>query len=654
MVERFDQSAVEHSKRLLWESCKEELKGAGLVYHQRRGSDKREWIDADLEDIWAAFDALDAKSSVPPINCEATELPKIPSLCLDPVSEQVQDNTRSLLALTSVVTDLEKKFSTFLTFGGTRSEASNAVGPPACTTEATYSSVVASGQQHEQSASSTNHSSLPMKLPLRKSTSSSLPDNHDRESNVVLFGLAKCASLVGTRERVDEVLEYLTGSKLAIKDLFRLGCYKKRSGVAENATPPRPVLIKFATAWDRRMVLMQKRKFHIAHLFIKNYRAIAIASLLSKVLERIILSRYESYFTSSALQFGFKKGHSTTLCTGLINNIVSRYIRKGSKVYGCFLDASKAFDLVDHGILFDILHSHGLPTPILRFLLSWYSSQQMCVCWNSCVSHWFSVSNGIRQGSVLSPVLFAVYLDGLLQKLSQIGVGCYWGAHFVGAVCYADDIALLALCPSALRIMLTTCEEFAPSHGLKLNAEKTQLIRFGLSSSFSCKDCINFGGIALDFMDTITHLGHVLSYNLDDTSDIIRVMKDMTRKANFVQCAFPFFKQFCLSMYGSTLWYLSCKNLHIIESALNKTFNRIWNLPPHSHTRIVHCVSNIQSVSNMLYMLYRAVSSLSPLVKYVFKEESQCAYSFTGYNFISGHRHIKMYSSEDMLCAEVI
>ena len=61
----------------------------------------------------------------------------------------------------------------------------------------------------------------------------------------------------------------------------------------------------------------------------------------------------------------------------------------------------------------------------------------------------------------------------------------------------------------------------------------------------------------------------------------------------------------------------------------------------------------------MLYMrfnstLSRAVSSLSPLVKYVFKEASQCAYSFTGYNFISGHRQIKMYSSKDMLCVEVI
>ena len=82
------------------------------------------------------------------------------------------------------------------------------------------------------------------------------------------------------------------------------------------------------------------------------------------------------------------------------------------------------------------------------------------------------------------------------------------------------------------------------------------------------------------------------------------------------------------------------------------------NEQEHSHTRIVHCVSKTQSVSNMLYtrynsMLSRAVSSLLPLVKYVFKEAFQCAYSFTGYNFISGH-HIKVYSSEDMLCADVI
>ena len=72
----------------------------------------------------------------------------------------------------------------------------------------------------------------------------------------------------------------------------------------------------------------------------------------------------------------------------------------------CFLDASKAFDLVDHGILFNTLLERGLPLSIVRFLISWYSMQQLRVRWNSSLSDPLKVSNGVRQGSVLSPILF--------------------------------------------------------------------------------------------------------------------------------------------------------------------------------------------------------------------------------------------------------
>ena len=70
-----------------------------------------------------------------------------------------------------------------------------------------------------------------------------------------------------------------------------------------------------------------------------------------------------------------------------------------------------------------------IPLPILRFMLSWYATQQMQVHWGSCLSDVFHVSNGVRQGSVLSPVLFAVYLDGLLAELSGsvlvVILGCW-------------------------------------------------------------------------------------------------------------------------------------------------------------------------------------------------------------------------------------
>ena len=84
----------------------------------------------------------------------------------------------------------------------------------------------------------------------------------------------------------------------------------------------------------------------------QSYVPIALSSSLSKILERLIFSRYEDFFHSDPLQFGFKPGYSTTLCSGIVKNVISRYIHNGSAVLGCFLDASKAFDSFDHAILF--------------------------------------------------------------------------------------------------------------------------------------------------------------------------------------------------------------------------------------------------------------------------------------------------------------
>ena len=102
-----------------------------------------------------------------------------------------------------------------------------------------------------------------------------------------------------------------------------------------------------------------------------------------------------------------------------------------------------------------------------------------------------------------------------------MGVGCYWRQHYVGAVCYADDIALLAPSPAALRLMLDACSCFASAHSLIFNAAKTQLIRFSPSSSCStsgsnfliCSQNLSCNG-------SVVHLGHALSSNLSDNEDI--------------------------------------------------------------------------------------------------------------------------------------
>ena len=174
-----------------------------------------------------------------------------------------------------------------------------------------------------------------------------------------------------------------------------------------------------------------------------NYRPIALASNLSKVLKKCILLRHPTFFNTSDLQFRFKPGFSTELCTGVIKSVVAKYLHNGSKVFGCFLNASKAFNCVNHALLFRLLLKRSLPSWVLCLLLSWYKQQTLSVCWSSCYSPPFGVSNGVRQGGVLSPILFTVYLDELLTRLSKLGIGCDFDNIYAGSFSYADDIYAL-------------------------------------------------------------------------------------------------------------------------------------------------------------------------------------------------------------------
>ena len=145
-------------------------------------------------------------------------------------------------------------------------------------------------------------------------------------------------------------------------------------------------------------------------------------------------------------------------------------------------------------------------------------------------------------------------------------------------------------------------------------------------------------------------------------------MKDLNRKGNYLLCAFhaadPFvkcylLKSFCLSLFGCSLWSLSSSSIRVIEVALNKLLRKLWNLPRNSHSSIVHCVAEIDTISSMVYSrfcsrLSTAVSSSSSLVRSVLIVSSQVVYSFTGYNYFYGIQHLSVYNSSDFTTASFI
>ena len=300
-----------------------------------------------------------------------------------------------------------------------------------------------------------------------------------------------------------------------------------------------------------------------------NYRAIALSTTLSKVLELVLIERLEPFLHTSDAQFGFKVGHSTTHAAYCLKETVNYYTSKGSPVYSCFLDASKAFDRVCHSKLFGILSRRGVPTPYLKLLLKWYKTQQMGVKWADRVSE-SSVENGVRQGGNLSPLLFNVYIDELLLELRKLPVGCHIGKCSVNVLAYADDIVLLSPTREGLQALVEKCEMFAISKDINFNVRKTVCMLFnpqkpyGVAHLSCCKPpSISLNGHNLVWVEKFKYLGHVLASNLSDGPDMCRVKRSLYYSVNMI-CArvghanrnilIKLFRAYCTNMYGCELW----------------------------------------------------------------------------------------------------
>ena len=130
----------------------------------------------------------------------------------------------------------------------------------------------------------------------------------------------------------------------------------------------------------------------------------------------------------------------------------------------------------------------------------------MRIKWNAAISDSFDTSNGVKQGGVLSPLLFNVYLDELILLLREQGVGCHMNGMFVPAFCYADDVTLLAPTGMALSAMLDTCTRFADAHDLSFNSSKTECMFIDRSCSQLHSD-VRFMGRSVEFVNSVHLLG---------------------------------------------------------------------------------------------------------------------------------------------------
>ena len=374
-----------------------------------------------------------------------------------------------------------------------------------------------------------------------------------------------------------------------------------------------------------------------------NYRGISLCNALCKLIDLIIIEKCDGYLYTSELQFAYKRDHSTMLCTAVYKETVSHFLENGSNVYACLLDASSAFDRVHYGKLFDVLMKRNMPAVFIRLLLDSYLNQRICAAWGACKSDFFQATNGVKQGSIISPILFTVYVDELIARLQASGLGCNIGRSYIGVLGYADDLTLLSPSVNALSKMVGICEEYAKEYDIVFNCKKTVGIQFGNR----CNNCvIKLNGNEIKWQRSVKHLGNIIDQKLSDVEDcrfkksilIGNVNKFIVNYSTLKNCSKrKLFQSYCTSFYGSELWSLSSKGLEECCIAWRKGARRIFNMPYKTHSFLVGPLSGQRSIDEMLYrkslkFVYSVMNSNNSIVAHIGQLIRQSAKSPIGGN----------------------
>jgi len=212
---------------------------------------------------------------------------------------------------------------------------------------------------------------------------------------------------------------------------------------------------------------------------LESYRAITLSPTISKLFESYMLGVLQDQLYTSDLQFGFKLGSGCRDAISVLCSTIEHYVAHGSTVNIACLDMSKAFDKVNlYGLAIKLM-DRSMPRTFVSVILDWYMKSTVCVKWNECLSSPRRLGAGVRQGGVLSPVLFSVYVNDILVHLEKSEHGCWVAGRYVGALMYADDLVLISITLLDLRRMLhIVCLELSWLD-MVLNRSKSHMMRIG-------------------------------------------------------------------------------------------------------------------------------------------------------------------------------
>lgn len=340
-----------------------------------------------------------------------------------------------------------------------------------------------------------------------------------------------------------------------------------------------------------------------------NYRGVSLLSLMSKcftsVLNKRLVMWVEKHKILTESQAGFRKDYSTADHIFTLNAIVERSLskRKG-KLYACFVDLRKAFDSIQHQPLFEILlKRNNIDGKFMKSIISIYKTVSSCIRIKDKLTEFFECPVGLRQGCILSPELFLLFVNEVAVDINNNGmhgIQLMPNLSDLFLLLFADDVVLLSSTPRGLQNQLNVLNDACKRLYLKINLEKTKVIVFRKGGFLGAAEKWHIDGNNLEIVNEYNYLGFLFTTKMSINKGVealaqkgrkacfecvknISKLREITRKS--------YFKIFDtqiqpILLYASEMWGLN--RLENIERIHTLACKRYLNVPMGVYNKFIY------------------------------------------------------------------
>ena len=324
----------------------------------------------------------------------------------------------------------------------------------------------------------------------------------------------------------------------------------------------------------------------------QNYRTISLISHPSKVMLRIALNRLKPQAEEilAEEQAGFRAGRSTVEQIFNIQLLIEKHLQHQMQLYNNFIDYKKAFDRVWQEALWQVMRDYNLDEDLIQVIQALYDSSNSAVLMGGEIGEFFRTSVGVRQGCLLSPVLFNIFLENIMQEaLLDFKTTVTIGGRPVCNLRFADDIDLMARSEEELQDLTTRLETSANAYGMEISTEKSKILVN--STTPTTPTNIKMSGETLEEVETFKYLGAVITKEGTSTQEVkIRLAMALSSMSKLVKVwrshnirthtKVRLYKALITSiaLYGCEAWTLTAELERRIQAFEMKCLRRILNI----------------------------------------------------------------------------